>query len=77
MSKYSYTYNRNAGPKPELRYYTRDELELMTTYQLLFAAFCDVDLRLRCLDLTVSFFNLIFQICNLCSQFQKLLVDAA
>ena len=34
MSKYSYTYNRNAGPKPELRYYTRDELELMTTYQL-------------------------------------------
>ena len=34
LSKYSYTYNRNAGPKPELRYYTRDELELMTTYQL-------------------------------------------
>ena len=31
LSKYSYTYNRNAGPKPELRYYTRDELELMTT----------------------------------------------
>ena len=34
MSKYSYTYNRNAGVKEERRYYTREELELMTTYQL-------------------------------------------
>ena len=34
MSKYSYTYNRNAETKSELRLYTRDELELMTTYQL-------------------------------------------
>ena len=34
MSKYSYTYNRNVGEKEELRYYTREELELMTTHQL-------------------------------------------
>lgn len=34
MSRYSYTLNRGAIPKETLRYYSREELELMTTYQL-------------------------------------------
>lgn len=34
MSRYSYTLNRGAIPKEALRYYSREELELMTTYQL-------------------------------------------
>lgn len=34
LSKYTYTYHRDAVPKQELHYYSRDELELMTTYQL-------------------------------------------
>lgn len=34
MSRYSYTLNREAAPRDTLRYYNREELELMTTYQL-------------------------------------------
>ena len=34
MSRYSYTLNRGAIPKETLHYYSREELELMTTYQL-------------------------------------------
>lgn len=34
MGQYSYTLNRGAIPKEALRYYSREELELMTTYQL-------------------------------------------
>lgn len=34
MSRYSYTLNRGAIPQEALRYYSREELELMTTYQL-------------------------------------------
>ncbi len=34
MSRYTYTLNRGAIPKETLRYYSREELELMTTYQL-------------------------------------------
>ena len=31
MSRYSYTLNRDAIPKATLHYYSREELELMTT----------------------------------------------
>lgn len=34
MDKYTYTLNREAIPKTEYRYYHKEELELMTTYQL-------------------------------------------
>ena len=34
LSRYSYTLNREAAPRDTLRYYNREELELMTTYQL-------------------------------------------
>ena len=34
MGRYSYTLNRGAIPKETLHYYSREELELMTTYQL-------------------------------------------
>lgn len=34
MSRYAYTLNRAAVPREKLRYYSREELELMTTYQL-------------------------------------------
>lgn len=34
VSRYTYTLNRDAVRKEKLRYYSREELELMTTYQL-------------------------------------------
>lgn len=34
MGQYTYMLNRGAVPKEKLRYYNREELELMTTYQL-------------------------------------------
>lgn len=34
MSRYSYTFNRDSIPNETYHYYSREELELMTTYQL-------------------------------------------